>query len=70
MRGVCLLCFNFDHMARHSNNLHDKFVKEMFADKGMAIAFLDAFLPTDVRSLVRLEALTYVEQSFITEDLR
>jgi predicted transposase/invertase (TIGR01784 family) len=57
-------------MANTSNNLHDKFVKEMFADKGMAVAFLDAFLPADVRVLLKLEEMTYVKDSFVTDELR
>ena len=36
----------------------------------MAVAFLDAFLPADVRVLLKLEEMTYVKDSFVTDELR
>ena len=39
------------------NNPHDKFVKEMFADRQMALAFLEAKLPEKILALIDLSSL-------------
>jgi len=51
------------------NNPHDKFVKEMLADREMAVAFLDAYLPENLRIVLKLESLTYANTHFITPEL-
>ncbi|MBK9151955.1 MAG: Rpn family recombination-promoting nuclease/putative transposase [Saprospiraceae bacterium] len=51
------------------NNPHDKFVKEMLADRDMAIAFLDAYLPENLKHVLNLENLTYANTQFITPEL-
>jgi predicted transposase/invertase (TIGR01784 family) len=51
------------------NNPHDKFVKEMLADKDMAMAFLDAYLPRDLRQVLDLDQLQYANTQFMTIDL-
>ena len=50
-------------------NAHDKFVKEMFSDKQMAIAFLQAKLPASLRSIIDLESLSNENKSFISNEL-
>ncbi|MBK9256156.1 MAG: Rpn family recombination-promoting nuclease/putative transposase [Saprospiraceae bacterium] len=51
------------------NNPHDKFVKEMLADREMAIAFLDEYLPENLRIVLKLEDLTYANTHYITPEL-
>ena len=50
-------------------NAHDKFVKEMFSDKQMAIAFLEAKLPASLRSIIDLQSLSNENKSFISMEL-
>jgi len=51
------------------NNPHDKFVKEMFADKQMALAFLETKLPDNILALVDLFTFTPINTSFINKNL-
>jgi predicted transposase/invertase (TIGR01784 family) len=51
------------------NNPHDKFVKEMFADKQMALAFLEAKLPKKLLSIIDLTTFTFMNTTFITKNL-
>ena len=51
------------------NNPHDKFVKAMFADKQMALAFLKAKLPKFFVDNVEFDTLTYDNNSFLRKEL-
>ena len=55
--------------AKSVNNIHDKFIKELLADKGVAIAFLEEFLPKEVLKFVKLETLTYENTSYLNQSL-
>jgi hypothetical protein len=51
------------------NNPHDKFVKEMFADKQMALAFLQTKLPKHVIPLIDFSTFKPVNTTFISKNL-
>ena len=51
------------------NNPHDKFVKEMFADRQMALAFLEAKLPEKILALIDLSSFTPMNTTFINKNL-
>jgi predicted transposase/invertase (TIGR01784 family) len=51
------------------NNPHDKFVKEMFADKQMSVAFLKAKLPDFFVKNLDFDTVTYENTSFLSKDL-
>lgn len=51
------------------NNLHDKFVKEMLAEKELAIAFLETILPEEELKILDLETLEFSNTNFITTEL-
>ena len=51
------------------NNPHDKFVKEMLADKQMAAAFLKAKLPDYFGKNLDFDTITYENTSFLRNEL-
>ena len=51
------------------NNPHDKFFKSLMEDKTIAIAFLEEFLPGNVKNLLALEQLAHSSTSFISPEL-
>jgi predicted transposase/invertase (TIGR01784 family) len=51
------------------NNPHDKFVKEMFADKQMAVAFLKAKLPDFFAKNIDFNTVMYENTSFLSKEL-
>lgn len=55
--------------AKSVNNIHDKFIKELLADKEVAVAFLEEFLPKEVLKFVKLETLTYESTSYLNQHL-
>lgn len=52
------------------DNIHDKHFKESLGEKENAIAFLNVTLPANVRSLIDVNALTSVKESFISPDFK
>ncbi len=50
-------------------NLHDRFFKSIMEDREIAIAFLEEFLPENVKELLVLEKLTHAPTTFISPDL-
>ena len=51
------------------NNIHDKFVKELLANREVAIAFLSEFLPSELVILFDFDTLTYEPTSYLNTDL-
>ena len=56
-------------MPKRINNPHDKFVKDMFSDMEMAIAFLDTYLPDHLKKILVLQSLEYENTSYLTDEL-
>lgn len=50
-------------------NAHDKFVKEMFADKEMVIAFLQNKLPKSILNIIDLQSISKENSTFINKEL-
>jgi predicted transposase/invertase (TIGR01784 family) len=48
---------------------HDAFLKRILADRGAAIAFMRAFLPTEVLEHLEVESYVPATNSFITEEM-
>ena len=51
------------------NNIHDKFVKELLANREVAIAFLSEFLPPELVTLFDFDTLIYEPTSYLNTDL-
>jgi len=51
-------------------NIHDKFVKATFSDTNRAIAFFEKFLPENILSSLDLNSLEYLQESYLTDDLK
>jgi predicted transposase/invertase (TIGR01784 family) len=51
------------------NNIHDKFVKELLANREVAVAFLSEFLPSELVARLKFETLTYEPTSYLNTDL-
>jgi predicted transposase/invertase (TIGR01784 family) len=51
------------------NNPHDKFIKDLFSEKEMAVSFFESYLPKDVLAILDLNTLDYPTTNFITSDL-
>ena len=49
---------------------HDKFFKEVFADRETAGDFLENYLPSDMVRLLDLESLEYTKDSFVDKHLK
>ncbi|MFN3590413.1 MAG: Rpn family recombination-promoting nuclease/putative transposase, partial [Spirosomataceae bacterium] len=47
------------------NNIHDKFVKELLANREVAIAFLSEFLPSEIVILFDFDTLIYEPTSYL-----
>ena len=56
-------------MEQNIHNPHDKFVKDVFADKERAIAFFEQFLPEEILAIIDLRTLEYQPNSYITSEL-
>jgi predicted transposase/invertase (TIGR01784 family) len=52
------------------HNPHDGFFKALMADRGAAIAFLEEFLPAEVKEALDLDSLIPVSTTFVTNDLK
>lgn len=52
------------------NNIHDVFIKELFSNKEVAIAFLESSLAENLKNELDLQSLSYEKNSFITPDLK
>ena len=57
-------------MAKNINNIHDKFFKEMMADKQNAIDFFQFFLPKNIVDLLDLKTLEQQKNSFTAPHLK
>jgi predicted transposase YdaD len=53
-------------MDSNLNNPHDKFVKEMFANREMAIEFLNTYLPDNLKEFLEIQSMEYSNTSFIS----
>jgi predicted transposase/invertase (TIGR01784 family) len=51
-------------------NPHDKFFKEVFSQKKMAVDFLANYLPSDILQVLNLETMAIRKDSFIDEEFR
>jgi predicted transposase/invertase (TIGR01784 family) len=51
-------------------NIHDKFIKELLADKEIAISFLESYLPSDLLKDMDLSSMVYLKTSYITKKLK
>jgi predicted transposase/invertase (TIGR01784 family) len=51
-------------------NIHDKFVKTTFSDTNRAISFFEKFLPEELLSSLELNSLQYLQESYLTDDLK
>ncbi len=52
------------------HNPHDGFFKSLMADREAAIAFLDEFLPAEVKAELDLQSLSSTGTTFVTEELK
>jgi predicted transposase/invertase (TIGR01784 family) len=57
-------------MPRPVSNIHDKFVKELLAEKERAVAFLEGLLPPDLVALLEFDSLTYLNTSYLSQSLK
>ena len=57
-------------MPQKISNIHDKFVKEMLSDRGLAIAFLSNYLPEEVGNLLLFDSMHYESTSYLSKELK
>ncbi len=57
-------------MAKDINNIHDKFFKELMADRQNAIDFMQFFLPDSILKHIDIQSLEHQKNSFIAPDLK
>lgn len=50
--------------------IHDKFVNASFSDSARAISFFEKFLPDSILGALELNTLQYVQESYLSEELR
>ena len=51
------------------NNPHDKFIKTLLRDKGIALGFLHEFLPDELKNILDLDSLTYADTNYVDEEM-
>lgn len=51
-------------------NIHDKFIKQLLSDKGLAIEFLQQYLPEPLVDILDLDTLEQQDTSYITNKLK
>ncbi len=57
-------------MDRDINNIHDKFVRASFMDTERAAAFFEQVLPETILSVIMLDTIDIIQESYITEELK
>ena len=55
-------------MKRHIPNHHDKIVKESFSRPEIAKAYFNEFLPEELKNVIDIQSLTYIDGSYIQEE--
>lgn len=57
-------------MSHPIHNIHDKFMKQLLADKALAVSFLREYLPGDLAELIDFDTLAYQDTSYLNKELR
>ena len=55
-------------MKRHIPSHHDKIVKESFSRPEIAKAYFNEFLPNELKNVIDIQSLTYIDGSYIQEE--
>lgn len=56
-------------MPKNINNIHDKFFKEVLANKQNAIDFLSIFLPLEISKFIDIQSTNHEKSSFVSSNL-
>jgi predicted transposase/invertase (TIGR01784 family) len=57
-------------MSKKIRHIHDRFTKALLSNKEMAVAFIESYLPKEIKEIIDIQSLEYIENSYITGDMR